>query len=275
MALERTTSEPKVEDFTPLSEHQEQTPDTFYSAKPVLHLHSPSVSLSYTIKDFLAQPALLGLTKEQDGKELEDRPEALCTLTGLDVWVTSKQLTFFAPENNYGVHVPYQSIVVHAAEGDEVLLGPNLSERDTPDEDMTFVQLRITPKTSKKHPASGITDSEERERIDGQPYLSLFNAISACQELNPDPPEDGEEEEGFDETAPGATGWITSENMADFMDENGDFKMPEGVTVVGGEDKEGVNGVNRLGEGAGRTRSAAEADGEAGAEDETKWQRTG
>jgi len=111
----------------------------------------------------------------------------------------------------------------------------------------------------------------------------LYGAISACQELNPDPPSD--EEGGFDETAPGATGWITSENMADFMDEEGNFRMPEGAAVIGGEgDEEGGEGMvevdgeartNGLGAGAGRIRRAAEVDGGDGVTDDTKWQRTG
>jgi len=103
----------------------------------------------------------------------------------------------------------------------------------------------------------------------------LYEAISACQELNPDPPSD--DEGGFDETAPGATGWITSENMAEFTDENGNFRMPEGMTVIGGEDEDvevdGAAEVDGLGAGAGRTRTAAEVDDVE--EDEAKWQRTG
>lgn len=292
MALESTTTEPKVEDFTPLSSHQEATPSAFFDAKPVLHHHSPYAALSLSIADLISQPALktfdtqgarsLETYQETTGNSEAELAESsgTSTITGLDIWVTSRQLTLFAPQIPYGVHIPYQSIVVHATEGDQVLLGLNLSNENTPDEEMSFVQLRLIPQTSKAHPANHITDPEERSRVDGESDLSLFNAISACQELNPDAPEEGEE--GFDETAPGATGWITSENMADFMDETGEFKMPEGVTVIGGEeDAEGANGTNDthgangLGEGAGRVRSADEVDGEGGAEDGAKWQRTG
>jgi chloride channel, nucleotide-sensitive, 1A len=111
----------------------------------------------------------------------------------------------------------------------------------------------------------------------------LYDAISACQDLNPDPNPEDEENGGFDETAAGATGWITSENMADFMDEEGNCKIPEGATVIGGaeEEEKEMNGhaeqEGGLGEGAGRRRGAEElADGEAEADgEETKWQRTG
>lgn len=89
--------------------------------------------------------------------------------------------------------------------------------------------------------------------------VSLFNAISACSELNPDP-EDGEDEE----PSLGAGGWITAENMDQFVDEDGQFI-----------------GSQTLGSGAGtvRPRDGDDArfeddeDGEGG-EDESKWRRT-
>jgi nucleotide-sensitive chloride channel 1A len=111
---------------------------------------------------------------------------------------------------------------------------------------------------------------------------SLFRAISNCQDLNPDPrlpgDEDDEDDEmaggGFDETAPGATGWITSENMAEFMDEEGNFRMPGGVTVIGdeGEFEDAEDGVAQVG-GAGSVRRRDEAE-EGDGEGESKWQRT-
>jgi nucleotide-sensitive chloride channel 1A len=91
----------------------------------------------------------------------------------------------------------------------------------------------------------------------------------------------------FDETAPGATGWITSENMADFMDEDGNFRMPTGATVIGGDDEAGTYddadgdvGGNIGGAGSVRRRDEAGLDGEDGAtgagsgDGENKWQRT-
>lgn len=159
-----------------------------------------------------------------------------------------------------------------AQDGTEVLLELNLSDPDTPDEDIQFVQLRILPgiiqsqAPSEEHAggANGTTSHNDSA-------TALFKAISDCQELNPDPEEDEDEAEGMQ---PGAGGWITNENMGDFMDENGNFRMPEGMTVVGGEEEEGAEA---LGEGAGRTRTAAELDAEDGAadEDDSKWQRTG
>lgn len=153
-----------------------------------------------------------------------------------------------------------------------MFLGLNLSDSNTADEDIVFIQLRIIPTTIEHHTPLSETDQGQQTNGDtttSNPSQALFKAISDCQELNPDPPEEGDED--FDETAPGATGWITSENMQDFMDENGEFRIPQGAAVYGEEDGEVAGG---LGDGAGRTRTATEVDAEDCAEDETKWQRT-
>lgn len=104
---------------------------------------------------------------------------------------------------------------------------------------------------------------------------------------------------------PGASGWITSENMHEFMDEDGNLRIQEnggqgsnGVTVIdaagdSGDLAAGIGGGQgfpggSLGAGAGRTRRAEEfedAEVEANGQeegysvdaegDETKWRRTG
>lgn len=171
------------------------------------------------------------------------------------------------------MEISYPTITVHAQDGNAVLLGLNLSDTDTADEDLIFIQLRIIPSTieAQNQPAEETQEPQQPNGHTAQsPSQALFKAISDCQELNPDPPEDGQEDME-DETAPGATGWITSENMQDFLDENGELRIPQGTTVVGAEDD---RVPEPLGEGAGRTRTAAEAD-DGENEDETKWQRTG
>jgi len=85
--------------------------------------------------------------------------------------------------------------------------------------------------------------------------------LSACADLHPDPESPGGEEEEEEDTAPGAGGWITSENMHEFIDADGNF--------IGG---------GALGAGAGtiRTRDDEMEDvEEEGMEvDDTKWRRT-
>lgn len=119
----------------------------------------------------------------------------------------------------------------------------------TADEDLETLELLLTPV-----PSTTATDEESSAQ-------ALYAAVSACADLHPDPDssEDGEEEDM--DTAPGAGGWITSENMADFTDADGNFVMPEGG----------------LGAGAGSVRTAeqfedAEENGADG--EESKWRRT-
>lgn len=90
------------------------------------------------------------------------------------------------------------------------------------------------------------------------PAKLIFEALSACADLHPDP-ESGEEEE--EDTAPGAGGWITSENMDQFVDADGNF--------IGG---------GALGTGAGTVRTRDEemedAEDDGPDVDDTKWRRT-
>ncbi|KAF2172745.1 hypothetical protein M409DRAFT_62456 [Zasmidium cellare ATCC 36951] len=258
--MEQITAAPSPSAFTPLSDHQAQTPGTFFASKPVLHLH-----------------AIARITA--------DNNTDLQRLTSpVDVYVTSHHLILFSSAASLGFQIPYPTITVTAQDGADVLLELNLSDEDTADEDIEFLQMRITPESIVKE-----YDEEEEEQASAgagtatngttsgnDASTALFKAISDCQELNPDPRGDDDEggEGAFDETAPGATGWITSENMADFMDEDGNFRMPAGMTVVGGEEEDGEGAVT-LGAGAGTTRTAAEANDEGDEEEESKWQRTG
>ncbi|KAK4501960.1 hypothetical protein PRZ48_007770 [Zasmidium cellare] len=252
--MEQITTAPAVADFTPLSEHQAQTPGTFFGSRPVLHLH-----------------AISNITAEHTDLQRLTSP--------VDVYVTSQHLILFSPSASLGFQIPYPTITVTAQDGADVLLELNLSDDDTADEDIEFLQMRITPERIEKHGEEAEEQASAGAGTNGTTSgndisTALYKAISDCQELNPDPrgEDDEDGEGGFDETAPGATGWITSENMADFVDEDGNFRMPAGMTVVGGEEEEGAA---TLGAGAGTTRTATEVDGGGDEEEESKWQRTG
>ena len=190
-----------------------------------------------------------------------------------------RNVILFSPAQSFGLQIRYPTISVTAQDRSDVLLELNLSDANTADEDIEFMQLRIVPGTVQNHDPPAKTNGHEASSLNGTANESensakaLFRAISDCQELNPDPPGDDEDED-FDETAPGATGWITSENMADFMDEHGEFRMPPGMTVIG-DDVDG-EGESSLGGGAGRVRTVDELDdGRDGEDDEdNKWQRT-
>ena len=140
------------------------------------------------------------------------------------------------------------------------------------------MQLRITASEIIAQASSITAGKGKSASASSDPGFALYMAIGDCQELNPDPAQDDDsdaDERGpaFDETAPGATGWITSDNLHEFTDADGNFKMPEGITVIGDEDE---NDVVPLGEGAGRVRRAEEFDdAEEGADADQKWQKTG
>lgn len=159
----------------------------------------------------------------------------------------------------------------------------------TDDVDVGYIELRIAPSQvgvanigtveggAKESNGAGAAAHE----IDA--VMAMFQAVSACQDLNPDEDSEGEGagmdeggDGGFDETAPGASGWITAENMADFMDADGNLVMPGGggpLPVIGGEVDGAAESLGELGEGAERRR-AAEYDAVDG-DDAAKWQRTG
>ncbi|KAK4565913.1 hypothetical protein LTR86_003762 [Recurvomyces mirabilis] len=270
MAYETTRVAPRTSDFTELSVHQVQTPGTFFGGQAVLHLQCASSKLRIARDEIATQPdfSALGETTNDDGLDVE--------IASIDVWVTSRHLTLWSTAKNIGIQLPYTTITLHAQDRDAVLLQLSLSDANTTaDEDLESLTLHIVPNAAGM---SETTTSVEQDHPNGNghatsPQQRLYEAISACQELNPDPNPEGSDEEGaFDETAPGASGWITSENMGDFVDEDGNFRMPEGMTVVGGaEDEE----VVPLGAGAGTRRTAADLDVEDGDNDDGKWQRTG
>lgn len=182
-----------------------------------------------------------------------------------------------------GAQILYPSITVHAQDKDAVLLELNLSDSNsTADDDIESIQLRIIP---ANHPSS---TNHVNGNHDTDAAYALYKAIGECQELNPDPARgsvaDYHDDDMEDETAPGATGWITSENMQDCVDDDGNFRVPPHTDVVNGDDHAGDevsyndadSHTDDLGPGSSRTRTASEADIENGAEpDEAKWQRTG
>lgn len=139
------------------------------------------------------------------------------------------------------------------------LLDPHaVSDDDEPD----VVELTLIP------PMTGETSDIQK----------LFDAVSNCSNLHPDPTFEGDEEEDYDDRIvfegsvgyegisglpgvqrgaadgglpppfPGSGGWITAENVNDYFDADGNW--------IGGE-----TGEESLGDGAGRVRTREEMDG--------------
>lgn len=83
MAFELVTQAPKHEDFTQLSEHQAQTPTTFFGARPVLHHYSADAKLVVRRSEYDEHDVLRQIHTSTDS-ETED------VVLVVDVWITSR-----------------------------------------------------------------------------------------------------------------------------------------------------------------------------------------
>lgn len=174
-----------------------------------------------------------------------------------------------------------------------VLLQLDLTDGGDDDETFDTVQLTLIPppaSTDLSSPAQeGSATRSEQEK--------LFDAITACQNLHPDPYDEDEDEDDdgyadrivFESSVdgsnegieglpgvfrgtssgdlpppmPGSTGWITAENVGEYFDEDGNW------IGGGGEEQEGED----LGEGAGRVRGRDEINGHDGPQDDGENKR--
>ncbi|KAJ9640071.1 hypothetical protein H2199_006305 [Coniosporium tulheliwenetii] len=216
------------------------------------------------------------------------------TVPHIDVWVTSERLILFSSHTRSGVSIPYPNISLHAiqrlsaqdstastADQQGLYMQLTLSDTETTnsEDDIETLEITLIPTTTStvdeavitsipNPTASATSDAtppleQERGATEStSPIRALFTAVSACADLHPDPATGSDEEEDPQATMPGAGGWITSENMHEFFDEEGQFigggTLGEGAGTVRGRDEENT--------GAGAAR---EEEGE-----ETKWRRT-
>ncbi|KAK2608372.1 hypothetical protein QQS21_003057 [Conoideocrella luteorostrata] len=267
-------SPPSVEDYTPLSEYQSQTPESFSHGKPILHFYLKEAVASIpksqrgTLAIFPADsPAENGA--ENTNGDAEQRVEQQ-----VEVFANSEHFTIFSQKTESGVSIPYPSISIHAvkqvpapgsATRSAIWMQLEFSDGGADDDDFNTVELTIVP-----------TNSSDAQ--------GLYDAVANCSNLHPDPANGDEEDEddydrivfesnaereavegftgvlrgatdgGLPPPMPGSAGWITAENVQDFFDEDGNW-------IGGDEEGEGDAGED-LGEGAGRTRTRDEVDAE-------------
>ncbi|KAF1836100.1 hypothetical protein BDW02DRAFT_638186 [Decorospora gaudefroyi] len=244
MTLQHISSAPPAEDFTPLEEHQEQTPTSFFSSKPVLYAHYSGLTLMSPATQMAQDGAFSKFAASAEGEDV--------LINNITIWVSSQNLVLFqtspAPT---GVTIPYPSIALHATMKYKTTIEAlymNIALNDTDsvndEQDIHTLELTVLPPSYTENATNTcITD--------------IFNAMNSCADLHPDP--NGSDDDGDDDedSAPGASGWITAENMDQYMDEEGNF----GGLVVG----------DALGPGAGTVRVRDEgADGHG-----EKYYRTG
>ena len=151
------------------------------------------------------------------------------------------------------------------------------------DEEPESVSLTIIPPSGQQSQTTAAPTESASEDEPKTPATSLFAALSNCSNLHPDAVE--EEESDLQDSAlyqagmiapgsargglpppmPGSGGWITTENMSEYFDEQGNW--------IGDEEDE----EEQLGTGAGIVRSRhddPELDEEGRDGEEAKWQRT-
>lgn len=92
------------------------------------------------------------------------------------------------------------------------------------EEDVEYLDLKLIPlslfnetRYDSQTNEHGVNGTNGNIALD--PVKAIFEAISACSDLHPDP--NMSDDEGEPEL--GASGWITAENMNDFIDEDGNF----------------------------------------------------
>lgn len=225
-----------------------------------------------------------------------------------------RNLTIYNTKTSTGIQIPYPSIALHAMQhklnpssdgGNEadadptkapcVLLQLDLSDGGADDETFDTVQLTLVPPVASADLSSpaqeGSAPRSEQEK--------LFDAITACQNLHPDPLDDGDQDDdeedytdrivfesaidGSNEAVdglpgvfrgsasgdlpppmPGSSGWITAENVAEYFDGEGNW-------IGGGGGDE--HPAEELGEGAGRVRAREEVNGHDGADGDAENKR--
>lgn len=262
MALQHLSTRPKTEDFTPLQDHQEQTPTTFFGSKPVLHASFTGITIVAPSDQVQLNPTIAKFTLSSD----EGTDDSL--VKDVDIWVNSENLILF--QNTpipTGVSIPFPSIGLHAtmkwkSQVDALFMNIALNDVETvnDDDDIEVLELTLLPPNYASNPETACIQD-------------IYSAMNTCADLHPDP-DDSDFEGGVDETAPGATGWITADNMDEYLDEDGNFRGQ----VYGDADES----EEPLGPGAGTVR-AREEDGEGHsngvhgteADGDSKWQRTG
>ncbi|KAE8313788.1 regulator of volume decrease after cellular swelling-domain-containing protein [Aspergillus transmontanensis] len=300
--MEPLQTPPETSSFVLLADHQSRTPSSFHSGPAVLHYHSKHCKLSILEHELQANPILNSLrsadttptangTENQNGEDTEGKE---IVIDGVDVWVTSDKFLLYNPTHQKGLSIPYPSISLHAVQrltlpdtqsevqGLYMQIAvpeqPGVAQEDDFEECIT---LTVVPPPESHQQQQ---QSEEDNKPDETPTQALYNAVSACSNLHPDPMSDDEDEEGgsgllssglvemgsgdggLPPPVDGSSGWITADNMHEFFDEEGNW-------IGGGEEP-----TLSLGPGAGTVRAREGEDGDGDREmqddEETKWRRT-
>ncbi|KAK5058665.1 hypothetical protein LTR84_010929 [Exophiala bonariae] len=298
---------PKLSSFVPLVEHQSATPVSFHSGPPVLHYYSDRSKVIVLEQELESAPAFAPLFaaasahQEENGTQTNGNDSAQHrqkVVEDVDIWVTSDKLFVYSNAANAGVSIPYRTISLHAIqtlptpaaiEQQGVYMQLITSTDDSMGEDLEPESLSVTiVPTASAAPAVASEHDPAEAKPEQTPVQAMFNALSNCSNLHPDPVEDeesgdgshliqaglafpGTTDGGLPPAMPGSGGWITAENMHEFVDEDGNWI--EGQDEEEEHDGENENENETLGAGAGNVRPRDDAEDKED-DDETKWRRT-
>ncbi|KAJ5177184.1 uncharacterized protein N7482_003061 [Penicillium canariense] len=330
---------PEASSFVTIAEHQSRTPSSFHSGPPVLHYHSQRCKVVILERDLLATPALNALRGESASangtsagdaaQEAQDDEGHEVAIEGVDTWVTSdvkqanasttpaRKFVLYSPSASTGVSIPYPSISLHAiqrlhvpsaadteVQGLYMQIAVPTAPSSEDDEEQCITMTVVPPRESGTGAAEITAEAGAAQDLSDEPAETptqmLYNAVSACSNLHPDPVEPGDEdddEEGSkfmsaedhgyalfqlgqeavgssDGNLPppveGSSGWITADNMHEYFDEEGNW-------IAEGEPPS----FPGLGPGAGTIRAREDENGAGegqegteGESEETKWRRT-
>ncbi|MCJ1247975.1 hypothetical protein MMC30_005190 [Trapelia coarctata] len=295
-------SPPDPSSFTPLSQHQSQTPSSFYSSTPILYHHSPGAKLIILEYEDLSSSPLAKLadaaslnpptpaTTNGDGPHADEIPAEI-VVEGVDVWVTSEKFILYRPSLSTGVSIPYPSISLHAIQSHvpsststAALAAQGLYiQLDTSDgfddhDPAGTIGLTIIPPLPSQPPSLSLQAEAEvtplmtRESSES-PVQLLFAALSACANLHPDPASDGSEGGMEGVEGMGAYEYGSGEvgGLPPPMPGSGGWITAENM----GEffDEEGNWRGPDLGAGAGVVRERGEGEGQGDGEDEEAKRR--
>ncbi|RDW61880.1 Voldacs domain-containing protein [Aspergillus mulundensis] len=290
--MENLSIPPAESSFISIDDFQSRTPESFHGPT-ILYYKASQCKLVATERDLSSTRELNALRLSEAGvngssaESGDGENEKEAVVEGLDLWVTSDTTT------SRGLSIPYRSISLHAiqrltlpnqtveVQGLYMHITKTATASSFPQESDEEESLTVTIVL----PTATTTPSEGEE----SEIQKLYDAVSACANLHPDPVEEEEqdagafasglvfpgagEDGGLPPPVDGSSGWITADNMHEFFDEEGNW--------IGEGDGPSFPGMGTgLGPGAGTVRGRSEegeeqgADGEAGAnEDEAKWRR--
>ncbi|KAM0280479.1 hypothetical protein ACHAQH_004058 [Verticillium albo-atrum] len=273
-------SAPSVGDFVPLEEYQSQTPETFFGGKPVLHHHLEGAKIWIPKSQSAALPIFTDVSapvSAPEGTTLTGNTDDLTEQT-IDVFVNSENFTMYSTTATAGVSIPYPAISIHAVKQAGILT-------DGTPLQAIWLQLELTDNTDDEGSSVDLTIVPPV----GSSVQQLYEAVSACSDLHPDPVDEEDEDEedriifegeheavegftgvlrgntngGLPPPFPGSSGWITAENVNEYFDADGNW--------IGEGAEEGIGG--ELGEGAGRVRPRDEVNGHEGGEEDSESKR--